>query len=779
MKEVKHCPRCGSVVEGDFCPRCDLHSTATKGVIREKDTVKENKKQSFYDFSKEQASKVHHTEIFHKQNMDQEDFEPEFDKEKEFQQTVGEAISKQKLEEIPKERTTKQSSLHAFSKEEPTSPSEKLEVLKKLEETYDVKEEQEERGKQLPPLPKESTSMEETTPLQVPKTMESEVAKRKPTKKGDFFAKEEEVKEEPSVPPLEEKETIPTENKKGPSLLEKVRNGSLFKDEKVKDDKEHDSVETADVKEENNEEPSVVESKEVTNPKEEKKEVTPIFTCAVTAPKQKEQSTKKEKEVEEPKAESVVSTPTEVPSDLENSTVNHEVQEVEKAEDETDSYTRPLQELDKILQIIEQREAQELAQKEKAKNEETEEKEEENTTQNLPIFVDSVAPNKEEKKDSKVTSTSTGPTLTKEEEENLQKQQKLLEASVPPKEPEEKKPGTPKKKRYWPWVLLVIILLAIAGGGYYYHLQKEHTEVQQAYRKIERQIDDYYVGDKAKDGFVAKNMSAKTIANVKDEIANLEKKDPEKASDLTKQLQELQKNTELTNKINDLFVSPILKGDKIEKVGLKDNVKVEFVPVKNPSTPFEKAVNECILDAKGQAEAQKEAKDAVSNLYEGKEVKDKVTSEDCTDAEKLVDKVQNTSLKKSLQKKLKQVKEVLDERKEEAEEKKKAEEAKKEAEKAEKETKKKADEASDKTGPYAWAKGVKEQVINTCIERGYITPDGYSLEKAFVRNGEGYYNLYGTNNRSRTLSGYPNSNIHVYLVTINCKTGWFKGNGNG
>lgn len=774
MKEVKHCPRCGSVVEGDFCPRCDLHSTATKGVIREKGTIKENKKQSFYDFSKEQASKVHHTEIFHKQYMDQEEIEPEFDKEKEFQQTVGEAISKQKLEEIPKERTTKQSSLHAFSKEEAITPTEKLEVLKKSEETYDVKEEQEERGKQLPPLPKEKTTIEESTSLQVPKSMESKVAKRKPTKKGDFFTNEEESTRETSfVEPQVEKEKVSVEDKKDTSLLEKIRNGSLFKEEKTQKE-ENSSIEPSEIKEEKkstikeeSEVSSTVESKEVMDSSiEEKKDTMPIFTCAISAPKQKERSTK-----EELKEDPDVSTSSAITSDQ-----NHLTEDYEATDDSSDSYTRPLEELDKTLKIVGQQEAEEQAQKAKDKNK-IESKEEDSTSEN-PVFISSVAPKKE--KDAKDTNISTvTPTLTKEEEENLQKQKELLEASVPPKEPEEKKPGTPKKKRYWPWILLVILLLAIAGGGYYYHLQKEHTEVQQAYRKIEHQIDDYYVNDKAKDGFVAKNMSAKTIANVKDEIADLEKKDPEKASDLTKQLQELQKNTELTNKINDLFVSPILKGDKIEKVGLKDNVKVEFVPVKNPSTPFEKAVNECILDAKGQAEAQKEAKDAVDNLYEGKEVKAKVTSEDCTDAEKLVDKVQNTSLKKSLQKKIKQVKDVLQERKEEAEEKKKAEEAKKEAEKAEKETKRKAEEASDKTGPYAWAKGVKEQVINTCIERGYITPDGYSLEKAFVRNGEGYYNLYGTNNRSRTLSGYPNSNIHVYLVTINCKTGWFKGNGNG
>ncbi|MFD1899743.1 cell division site-positioning protein MapZ family protein [Enterococcus termitis] len=70
---------------------------------------------------------------------------------------------------------------------------------------------------------------------------------------------------------------------------------------------------------------------------------------------------------------------------------------------------------------------------------------------------------------------------------------------------------------------------------------------------------------------------------------------------------------------------------------------------------------------------------------------------------------------------------------------------------------------SDMSNPaWSWAPGVQDKVIATCIERGYITAGNYSLQPARIINGEGYYNLYGGDGQ--------------YLVTINAKTGWFKGN---
>lgn len=63
-----------------------------------------------------------------------------------------------------------------------------------------------------------------------------------------------------------------------------------------------------------------------------------------------------------------------------------------------------------------------------------------------------------------------------------------------------------------------------------------------------------------------------------------------------------------------------------------------------------------------------------------------------------------------------------------------------------------------------WGDGIKERVISTCQSRGYIN-DNYILEKVNIINGNGYYNLFTSDGR--------------YLVSINCKTGYFVGNGAG
>ncbi|GFH42285.1 Mid-cell-anchored protein Z [Lactococcus hodotermopsidis] len=66
---------------------------------------------------------------------------------------------------------------------------------------------------------------------------------------------------------------------------------------------------------------------------------------------------------------------------------------------------------------------------------------------------------------------------------------------------------------------------------------------------------------------------------------------------------------------------------------------------------------------------------------------------------------------------------------------------------------------------YTWAPGIMELVLNKCRERGYITGDNYILQPASIQNGNGYYNLYRPDG--------------TYLVSINCKTGYFVGNGAG
>ena len=73
---------------------------------------------------------------------------------------------------------------------------------------------------------------------------------------------------------------------------------------------------------------------------------------------------------------------------------------------------------------------------------------------------------------------------------------------------------------------------------------------------------------------------------------------------------------------------------------------------------------------------------------------------------------------------------------------------------------------NDSSNP-AWefADGVLERILETSRARGYITGNKYILEPVNIVNGNGYYNLYKPDG--------------TYLFTLNCKTGYFVGNGAG
>ena len=73
---------------------------------------------------------------------------------------------------------------------------------------------------------------------------------------------------------------------------------------------------------------------------------------------------------------------------------------------------------------------------------------------------------------------------------------------------------------------------------------------------------------------------------------------------------------------------------------------------------------------------------------------------------------------------------------------------------------------NDSSNPaWTFADGVLEQILETSRARGYITGNQYILERVNIVNGNGYYNLYKPDG--------------TYLFTLNCKTGYFVGNGAG
>ena len=73
---------------------------------------------------------------------------------------------------------------------------------------------------------------------------------------------------------------------------------------------------------------------------------------------------------------------------------------------------------------------------------------------------------------------------------------------------------------------------------------------------------------------------------------------------------------------------------------------------------------------------------------------------------------------------------------------------------------------NDTSNPaWTFADSVLERILETSRARGYITGNQYILERVNIVNGNGYYNLYKPDG--------------TYLFTLNCKTGYFVGNGSG
>ncbi|MDA5509519.1 cell division site-positioning protein MapZ family protein [Streptococcus thermophilus] len=77
-----------------------------------------------------------------------------------------------------------------------------------------------------------------------------------------------------------------------------------------------------------------------------------------------------------------------------------------------------------------------------------------------------------------------------------------------------------------------------------------------------------------------------------------------------------------------------------------------------------------------------------------------------------------------------------------------------------------ANVVADTSNPaWIWANGVLDKIIETSHSRGYFSGDNFILEPVNIINGNGYYNMY-----------LPDG---TYLFSINCKTGYYVGNGSG
>ena len=374
---------------------------------------------------------------------------------------------------------------------------------------------------------------------------------------------------------------------------------------------------------------------------------------------------------------------------------------------------------------------------------------------------------------------------------------------------------SPRKK--WPFVLLAAaIILGGSGYGYYVHDQNVKAQAQQEQQKIEKQetaiqtqLADFYTDNTHQ--FIKSDKTANQLADLTTQVNNLKEAaksagTKDNTEELTNEIKSIQEKMDIITQVNNLFETPVVKGSEIKTATAIKGSTIDIEPL-TTDDEFSKTINNVISDAKSQLNDLNTAKKAVAVVYTDEKVKDNATRQQYQTAQKAVAKLVEGNQKKTLKANLEKVDDVLS--KKEAAETKKQQEAQAAAAKkaandnAQSESEQSNNlpaEASPNMQPnnnnapimainpsavadtnntaWVWNAGIHEKVIQTCIDRGYIVAGGYYLEPVTIENGEGYYNLFATNTRSSLLKGISEKALPYYIVTINCKTGYFRGNGN-
>ncbi|HGF7497774.1 TPA: cell division site-positioning protein MapZ family protein [Enterococcus faecium] len=437
--------------------------------------------------------------------------------------------------------------------------------------------------------------------------------------------------------------------------------------------------------------------------------------------------------------------------------------------------------------------------------------------------------------DAETQSASEDSTALEAKIEKEENQPELIEAETEPitivpnteKTPQESNPEkkdldkTQKKKsKKVPYLALAVVLL-LGGGGwaYYDHHQKVEAEVaaeakrQQQMEELHEKLAAFYTD--VHHQFIRADMIHQDLSKLKNDLSSL--KNEKGYSELETTYQDIQSKIRDIQKVNEWFIAPAIVDDHLaDDIKLKADKEIQAIETDN--TDFGKLIQQAQTEAKNQYAELQTAKEKTAIVFKDGKVVDSATRDQYKTAKEAVEKVKNTDLSAQLNEQLQQVNKMLtDKEKKEEEEKKKAEEAKKAAEEQAKQAAQaaaaaqaaqqaavaqaaqqeaasstpsssnsanqpiksaRASDIADASNPaWTWAPGVQSKVIATCIQRGYIVEGGYRLEKARIENGEGYYNLYATSTKSALMKGIGESALPFYIVTINCKTGWFGGNG--
>lgn len=363
-----------------------------------------------------------------------------------------------------------------------------------------------------------------------------------------------------------------------------------------------------------------------------------------------------------------------------------------------------------------------------------------------------------------------------------------------------------KRTKKLPIVLAAAAVLVLGAGGWYYVQNQEGTPKQEAkvedtkkslLEETETALNSYFTDDKQT--YIKPEMVSASTQNLEKDLEKLKEEDG--YTELEKTLNTIKEKQALITKVNELYVSPVISGSTYKEEAIASDKEITLEK-ETGTDDFSKLINQAIDQAQAQYTQLEKAKNAVDVIYKDGQARSLLSQETYEAAVAEVNKVKNEELKKTLTASLDSAKVALDDETatssepvveqptEAASGTNQAAASNQEAPAAANAPAAETNTAVDPstfTGPdsngvytapvytvipehvadtsnvaWIWAAGVKERVLATCMERGYIVDGGYYLEPARIVNGQGYYNLYKTDG--------------TYLVTINAQTGWFKGN---
>lgn len=368
---------------------------------------------------------------------------------------------------------------------------------------------------------------------------------------------------------------------------------------------------------------------------------------------------------------------------------------------------------------------------------------------------------------------------------------------------DKEQPASNKKKTKTIIGMSAAVVLIVGGLTFYSTQQKKNEEkaTTELVSTTELNLSSLY--NSSEHIFLKKNVTQDDIKKAKESLEKL--KGNKDYADFKKEFDTVEEKFNKQNALNTVFKKPIINSDQLDtKVYVKNADKLSMNKIATEKDGFDILYNKAFAEAEEQKSLLTKANDSLSVVYKEDQVVKDASIEQYEDAEKAIKSVKDPEAKKDFSENLDKVKSFLDEKEKQKQAEAEAfaaEQAKIVQQEQQIETKpnnnsnnynnngtfketdpnskwgnRKDGSINNDDSAWAWNPGIQDKVVSEVISRGYVAEGGYYLEPVYIENGEGFYNLYATTN-SKIFPKSKAEEFPLYVVTINAKTGWFKGNG--